>query len=185
MSIGSVECVNTLYILFKYCKIILNKPIELICPIDRHKMNNRSWYSFWHNVDDFDKLRTVFETKFHEYMDGFEKMEKSDHIYNSSMFIMPRELFLKYCKFIFSVLDEYIKLTGYETVEKCIQHVNENKNKYIKTVENNGYDLHYYTVEMQARIIGYIAERAMNAFVMNGEDSLEKNAMIIDWKMLK
>ena len=39
---------------------------------------------------------------------------------------------------------------------------------------------------MQSRIIGYLAERAMNAYMMhNGEESFENKAYIMKWGNVK
>ena len=164
--------------LFKYFGIILNKPIPLNCPDDGHVMNNRTWYGWWHNIEDFDILEQMYHERFPEYIDGFDKMKNNDYLYNSSMFTMTKEMFLEYCDYIFKVLEEYNKYRGMFTSEDYIKHVEANKEKYIKP------HLPYYTVEIQARILGYIAERAMNTFMLQGGDnSIEKKAAIINWVM--
>jgi hypothetical protein len=105
-------------------------------------------------------------------------MKYNDYIYNSSMFTMTKEMFLEYCDYIFKVLEEYNKYRGMFTSDDYIKHVEANKEKYIKP------HLPYYTVEIQARILGYIAERAMNTFMLQGGDnSIEKKAAIINWIM--
>lgn len=162
-------------------KMVISNPLPLKCPLDGKIMNNREWYGWWHNIEDYDILKSVFINKYPEYMDGFNKMENNTEICNSSMFIMPKDTFNEYCEFIFSVLDDYIKETGLYTVDDCIKHVENNEKKYMKTKENCGYDLPYYDVRIQSRIIGYIAERAMNAYILNGNKSLMDNAIKEEW----
>ena len=164
---------------FRIFNIVLNEPFPLKVMGEGNAMNNRDWYAFWHNVEDFDKLESLFSNKYPEYMDGFNKMKKSDFIFPSSMFTMRKEDFKEYCEFIFSVLGEYRKENGLMSTSDCIKHVEENKSKYIKE------HLPYYTVEMQARIIGYIAERALQTYLMNGNNSLYDRSMFLKWNVFK
>ena len=164
-------------------KIILNKPIPLRVhdglPQGGTIMNNRDWYEYWHNIDDFNLLGEIINDKYPEYMDGFDQMSKATYLYPSSMFIMDKDTFYKYCEYIFNVLNEFNKRRGCETSEDYVKYVEEHKDQYIHPY------LNYYTVQMQARIIGYLAERALATFLMHGgEDSLEKNAEIFEWGMV-
>lgn len=165
---------------FKKYRCCLSKPLPLkmskYMARGIEKFDNRIWYGYWHNVEDFDNLEILFKEEYPEYMDGFNKMKNADYIYNSSMFILSKDDFIKYCEFIFPLLQRYRERFGLMTREDCIKHVEDNKDKYIKP------HLKYYTVEMQARIVGYIAERAMNAYFMNGNNSLEKQAKILTWR---
>lgn len=165
---------------FETHSIILNKPVDFKSGMwgnlpKEATSSNRGWYAYWHNEKDFDLLKEIIQDKFPEYMDGWERMENASYCYNSSMFIMKREDFLKYCDFIFTVLDEIRIRRGFWTSDDCRKYVIEHKEEYIHNP--NG----YYDVEMQSRIVGYLAERAMNAYMMHGENSFEKNALIIPW----
>ena len=160
--------------IFKTKKIVLNDPVRLNW--NGKTYNNRTWYEEWHNVKDFDLLKEIMQDLFPEYMDGWEKMENATYCYNSSMFIMKKEDFLKYCDFIFPVLQEIRIRRGFYENDDCRKWVESHKEDYIR-------DRHlYYNVEMQSRIVGYLAERAMNAYMMhNGEESFENKAFIMKW----
>lgn len=160
--------------IFKTKQIILNDPVKL--KWNGKQYNNRTWYEEWHNIKDFDLLKEIIFDKFPEYMDGWKTMEEAPYCYNSSMFIMKKDDFKEYCEFIFPVLEEIRLRRGFYTSDDCRKWVEEHKEDYIR-------DKHlYYNVEMQSRIVGYLAERAMNAYMMSGFDrSFEKNAMIIPW----
>lgn len=161
--------------IFKDKKIILNDPVKL--KWDGKEYDNRTWYEEWHNVKDFDLLKDIIKDLFPEYMDGWEKMEKSHVCYNSSMFIMKKDDFLKYCEFIFPILDEIRVRRGFYNSDDCRKYVEAHKEEYIKPRHL------YYNVEMQARIVGYLAERAMNAYMYhNGQESFENNAFILPWQ---
>lgn len=156
-------------------RIILNSPVKFIEGGLHQKHNNYTWYGFWHNHEDFELLEKVFKEHFKDYMNGFEKMKKAEYLYNSSMFIMRHDDFYKFMDFIFDVLHEYMKAHNFRNHQDCIDWVNANKDKYLKRY------LQYYDVTMQSRIVGYIAERAMNAYIMNGDNSIENNAFIEPW----
>ena len=159
---------------FEFFDIILNKPLELLHPITKKMVDNRTYYSFWHNVEDFDLLEQMVREKYPEYVGGFEKMKASKEIHNSSIFIMGKDLFNEYCSFIFDALDTYNEYHGHHTVDEYRQHVLDNKAKYIKP------GLDYYTVDIQTRIVGYIAERLLNTFLHAGANPLVKRSCTLE-----
>lgn len=164
-------------------KIILNKPITLTVheglPQAGTTMNNKDWYAYWHNVKDLELLGEIINDLYPEYMDGFESMCNATYLYPSSMFIMDKQTFNTYCEYIFSILNEFRLRRGFWDAEDSVKYVEEHKDEYIKP------HLVYYDVKMQSRIIGYLAERALAAFLMHGgENSLEQNAEIFNWGMI-
>lgn len=164
-------------------KIILNNSIPLIVhkglPKAGTHMTNREWYEYWHNIEDFELLGEIIKDKYPEYIDGYEAMANAKYLYPSSMFIMDKKTFLEYCEFIFTILNEFRSRMGFWTTDDCIEYVKNNQDKYIKSY------LTYYTIDMQSRIIGYIAERALATFLMHGgKESLEQNAEIFKWVMV-
>lgn len=166
--------------IFKTKKIILNEAINLVGNpgTGRRIYNNRDWYAEWHNVEDFDLLGEIIKSNYPQYADGFDKMSKVTFLHPSSLFTMPKDLFIEYCEFIFPCLQDIRDEMGFFTTEDCIAHVEKNKDKYIK-------DRHeLYDVRYQSRIIGYLAERALGSFLMSGDNSLEDNAEIFKWSMV-
>jgi len=69
---------------------------------------------------------------------------------------MKREDFKEYIDFIFSILDEYLKIVGTDINKR----IYDNYEKYIKRFYPNN------SVEYQYRIGGYLAERLTNVFLM-------------------
>jgi hypothetical protein len=163
--------------MFSFFDIVLNKPV-IFKDMVHEEHNNYTYYSLWHNHEDFELLEEIINEKYPDYKDGFYKMKNAGYLYNSSMFIMKKETFLDYCNFIFPLLEEFRKRRGFNTTEDAIKWVEERKDLYIKP------DHPYYDIKMQSRIIGYIAERALNAYLMNGDNSLEKRAAVIEWGMV-
>lgn len=148
--------------------MIINEPVMLLR--DRW-YTNRTWYGKWHCLKDYELLREVVLDMHPDYEDGWKRMEKANYCYNSSMFVMRNSDFKEYCNFIFPILEEVRKRRGWNTDEDCTRWVDEHKSDYIKEGQA------YYNVRMQARIVGYLAERAMNTYIMNGgRDSMEAAA---------
>ena len=85
------------------------------------------------------------------------------------MFIMKREDFKEYIDFVFSILDEYLKIVGVD-INKRIEN---NKDKYIKNFYPND------SVEYQYRIGGYIAERLTNLFMMHKFKKIKTYPVIV------
>lgn len=174
--------------IFKTKKIILSTPFILVYQHNSEKVKkgqiatNYEWYKYWHCIDDLDLTGKIIQELYPEYMDGFEKMCNSEYIFNSSMFIMDKETYFKYCEFVFSILNRFNEIRGFKTSEDCIKYVTEHKDQYINK-EDSGHS--YYDVEKQSRIIGYLAERILATFLMHGgENSLEHNAHFLSWGMV-
>lgn len=163
--------------IFRKNSMIISEKFPLFVENKLH--DNRSWYAYWHNVEDFDIFEQMYYERFPEFVKGFEKMKNSEYIYNSSLFIMRKKDFFEYCDYIFDILDEFCDYTGLHNVDDFIKHVSENKEKYLKP------HLPYYTVEMQARVIGYLAERALMTYILSGKKPLEDKALRIPFETLR
>ena len=179
LEFGNMPDINKI---FETNRIILNKPFKLIVASKTkpsYILNNKDWYALWHNIDDFNKMKEVVNEKYPQYMDGWEKMEKAEYLYNSSLFTMNKECFLEYCEFIFDILNTYCDEMGFHSNDDCIKYVEERKDIYIHPERSP------YNVTKQARIVGYLAERVLAAFLMHGGDnSLETHSHIFNWAMV-
>lgn len=158
-------------------KIILNKAFPLI--YNNEEKTNREFYEIWHNVEDFDLMGEIVKTNYPQYADGWEIMSNAKHIYPSSMFIMPTELFKEYITFALDVMNKFNDARNCHTKDEWIDYVKKNENKYIRKEHP------YYDVIMQSRVIGYLVERCLAAFLMSGgENSLEKKSCQFDWQLI-
>lgn len=115
-------------------------------------------YKRFHNVEDFEIAGKIINDKFPEYKKSFEFFSKEKILIPYNMFIMRREDFKEYIKFIFNILDEYLNYIGTTDI---IKRIEDNKDKYIKDYPPNN-DINY-----QYRIGGYLAERLTNVFIFN------------------
>ena len=85
------------------------------------------------------------------------------------MFIMKREDFKEYIDFIFSILDEYLKIVGTDINKR----IYDNFEKYIKNFYPND------SVEYQYRIGGYLGERLTNIFMLGNFKKMKTYDVII------
>lgn len=169
--------------IFSKHKIILNKAIPLRLgnglPEAGKVLNNRDWYGYWHNIEDFKLAEQIINEKYPQYADGFKIMSESKSLNVSNMFTMSKDCFIEFCEFIFDFLMVFRKERNFFTVNDCVKYVENNQDKYIKPY------LDYYTIEKQSRIVGYIAERILSAYLWSGgEKSLMKNSVEFDWGMV-
>lgn len=182
------DSMPTLDNVFEDHSIILNKafPLRMMVGLEGagKLFNNYDWYAYWHNIDDLNTMKEVVLDLYPEYADGWEKMCNATYIYPSSLFIMKWDMFDEYCNFIFKILAEYRKCMGFFTTEDCVKYVEEHADKYI----NKGPGHEYYDIQKQSRIVGYLAERVLAAFLMHdrgdGLGTIEDKALFMNWAVL-
>ena len=162
--------------IFTKHNIILNERFPL--KYNGEPKTNKEFYEIWHNVDDFNLMESIVKELYPEYSDGWDKMANATYIYPSSLFIMKKATFFEYMSFIFDVTEEFCDRRNCHSSEDFIKYVEEHKNDYVREKHT------YYTVQMQARIIGYLIERCLAAFLMSGgTKSLENHAYEMPWKV--
>lgn len=113
-------------------------------------------YAFYHNIEDLYIIGGIIAEKYPEQANMWKNFINGNIFIPYNMFIMKREDFKEYIDFIFSILDEYLKIVGTDINKR----IDDNKDKYLKNFYPNN------TVEYQYRIGGYIAERLTNLFMM-------------------
>ena len=118
------------------------------------KTNVKNQYAKYHNIEDLEIVEDIIKNDFSEYYESLENVLNRDYLYCLNMFIMKKEDFNNYIKFIDSVLQKYIERVGVD-IKKRIE---DNKEKYLKDFSPND------TVDYQYRIGGYLAERLTNVF---------------------
>lgn len=135
--------------IFETHDIITLKPLTLRYQIRKH-------YSLCHNVDDLDIVKSIIYSEYKEYKEDFDAFMNSSIFFPYNMFILKKEYFEKYVKFITGVLKRYVEIVG----DDIVGRIENNKDKYLKKFSPND------TIEYQYRIGGYIAERLTNVFIM-------------------
>ena len=81
---------------------------------------NYSHYAHAHNKFDLDKTRDVIKKSYPEYLDSFDQVMKQTSAHMFNMFVMKKDKFDVYCKWLFSILFELenrIDISSYNTAE--------------------------------------------------------------------
>ena len=133
------------------------------------KTNVKLQYSYCHNIEDLYIVGGIIADKYPQYANIWKNFINGNILIPYNMFIMKREDFKEYIDFIFSILDEYLKIVGTDINKR----IDGNKDKYLKKFYPND------TVEYQYRIGGYIAERITNIFMMHKFKKIKTYPVIV------
>lgn len=64
-----------------------------------------------HEIKDLDIISTIIKLKYPTYSDSVDEYLNSNKHYFWNMFIMKKDLFENYCQWLFSILDDFAKIT--------------------------------------------------------------------------
>ncbi|WP_044736932.1 DUF4422 domain-containing protein [Geobacillus kaustophilus] len=131
---------------------------DVILPTKRNYYIETVWshYENAHHIKDLEETKKIIEEKYPEYLDSFEKVMSGTKLHLYNMFIMKKEDFDRYCKWVFDILFELEK-----------------------RVDISSYD------NYQKRIFGFISERLFNVWVYSRKLRLKKLPVVnieeINW----
>ncbi len=148
--------------LFKNYGAIVAKPLAL-------KYSVKEQYKSAHNVEDLYIIGGIIADKYPEYATMWHNFINGNIFVPYNMFIMKKEDFKEYIKFVFDILDEYVKTVGIDINKR----IYDNIEKYIKRFSPNN------SVEYQYRIGGYLGERLTNLFLMSKFTKMKTYPVII------
>ncbi len=134
--------------LFKEYDIVLASPETYDFSIWEH-------YKKYHNIEDLAIVSGVLAKRYPDYVETWNKFLDMNIFFPCNMFIMKKENFLDYIKFMKDILDGYLDVVGTD----IWQRIGDNKKKYLKDFYPNS------TIEYQYRIGGFLGERLTNAFI--------------------
>lgn len=115
--------------------------------------NMHDQYARCHNLQDLLECEAIIDEMFPEYHCDYTAI---NHLYTNNMFVLGKEDFDAYCKFVFGVLDKFNKNHGFKTTADVEAYVSKNRKFYN---HNRTFDAHY-----QARLQGFLAERIGTIF---------------------
>ena len=148
--------------LFKEYDCISAKPIV-------YKESIKKYYSLYHNIEDLYIIGGIIADKYPEHANMWHNFINGNIFIPYNMFIMKSEDFKEYIKFIFDILDEYVKIVGTDIEKRII----DNQEKYIKySYPNNSRQYQY-------RIGGYTGERLTNLFLLTHFKKIKTYPVII------
>lgn len=76
-----------------------------------------------HNIRDLDMTGVVIKEKYPEYYDVFEKLVNENHTYFGNICIMKKEMFNKYCEWLFDIFFEVHKRIDVESYDSYHKRV--------------------------------------------------------------
>jgi hypothetical protein len=116
-------------------------------------------YRMCHNIKDLEMAGCIIRDIFPDYYDAWNYITGHNMLYYSAGFIFRSEMYDKYCRFLFGVLQEYRELLNFTTIESVRNYVSDN-------IKNGKYgSISDKSVDYQSRLGGYLAERLFTCFV--------------------
>ena len=102
-------CCNEVQILdtLKKFDFIVSKPYYRSSIYDHYKEN--------HKIEDLDLAIEILKKRYPEYSNACDKYINGSDAYFCNMFVFPKDIFFKYCEWIFNILDEFemrVDITG-------------------------------------------------------------------------
>lgn len=119
-------------------------PIPMSC-------NMHQQYAACHNLNDLCKVEKIIDTYYPEYSTDYKNV---DILYPCNMFIMNRDDFNEYHRFVFGVLDKFNEENNLYTDEDVKNYVTNNQPQYGKRID----------VKYQSRLHGFLMERIGTIF---------------------
>lgn len=157
------EYIPDLEEIFKDCDLITTKRVIF-------KNSVIEQYSSCHNLVDIeilDECIKEYDSSYYDYWNIFLEQKK---MFFRNIFIMKKEMFIEYCKFIEGVMKLFLQKTSIKTYEDCIERVLSHKRLYLKREYPNN------TVDYQSRFLAYLIERLTNLFYIKNI----KKAVVLD-----
>lgn len=146
---GFLDDIPNLDEIFSEYDCITTKPIIF-------EKSIKEQYGAGHNIEDLYIIGGIIADKYPEYANMWHTFINGNIFIPYNMFIIKSEDFKEYIKFMFDILDEYVKIVGTDIMKRII----DNTEKYLKTFYPND------TRQYQYRIGGYLGERLTNLFIM-------------------
>lgn len=137
-------------------------------PIIRNISIKKEYYGY-HNIEDLYIVGGIIADKYPQHANAWHNFINGNVFVPYNMFIMKQEDFKEYIKFIFDILDEYLRIVGTDINKR----IYDNYEKYIKDFYPNN------TVDYQYRIGGYIGERLTNVFLMSKFKKIKTYPVIV------
>lgn len=148
--------------LLKDKEMLVAKPLTF-------KRTIKEQYERCHNIEDLYIVSGILAEKYPDYINVWNKFLNGYIMFPYNMFIMKKDEFLEYIKFMRTILDEFVNVIG-KDIDKRIY---SNYEKYIKDFSPND------EVWYQFRIAGYLAERLTNAWILKNHNRIGTCAVTI------
>lgn len=160
-----------------YLDLMLNgaEITEDIVTVNNRIMNHTNYreYDVCHCKAHIDMVWDIVNRYYTDYADGFRSTMNSNKMHHCNMVILPKNVFLEYCEFLFGVLGKFDEQIGVTNDTETSKYVNDNFNLYGNCTIKD--------MSVQVRLQGLLAERLTDAFIREKE----KTYSIHESKMMK
>lgn len=124
-------------------------------------------YSYCHSPFDLPKLKKVLLSLYPEYERSWEAFIENGHLlFNSNGFIMKESDYDRYCGWLFSILGEYKKELGYNTVEELDRDISRQIEEGVRHPLNNR-GTEENAVQYQRQLGGFASERLLTLYILH------------------
>lgn len=119
----------------------------------------RENYAGCHNIKDLDMCISIINEKYPEFSSAAEDVLNGVYLVPCNIFVLTRDMFNRWCEFVFGVLDEYNNRMGFKTDLDVCNHVVNHMDEYVLKggLPNSAT---YY----QTRIHAFLMERISTIF---------------------
>jgi len=138
----------------------------------RSMYNNYVNYDIGHNSADILLCEQIVRIKFPNMHNAFLQMFDMHEYIPYNMFILDKTMFNEYCNFLFGVLFEFARINSLISYEDVINRITKMRDSYV-TYKHDYLTVKLTSVDYQARIFGFLAERISTAFFITHTDKLK------------
>ena len=155
-----VHKVEELDNMFKEHNVLAAAPVYLMQTVAQQ-------YASCHNPEDLPKIKQILLNLYPEYEKSWDSFIEYGHLlFYSNGFLMKEEEYDRYCKWLFSILDEYKKELGCNTVEELDNEITRQM-KEGRRRDINSYGRTENALQYQRQIGGFASERLLTLYLLH------------------
>lgn len=156
----NIHSEETIDELFKEHDVVAAAPIYMSSTVAQQ-------YSYCHSPFDLPKLKKVLLSLYPEYERSWEAFIENGHLlFYSNGFIMTESDYDRYCGWLFSILGEYKKELGYNTVEELDRDISRQIKEGVRRPLNNR-GTEENAVQYQRQLGGFASERLLTLYILH------------------
>ena len=85
---------------------------DFICPRPSRRTSVRRHYAMTHRIEDLDLAVSILKKHFPNYAEAADAYLGGEDNYFFNMFVFPKEIFFRYAEYMFTILEEYVRVKG-------------------------------------------------------------------------
>jgi hypothetical protein len=124
----------------------------------------------------FNSMLDVMVELYPEYKEDKDYVLRQRKFYAYNMFIMNYDKLEKYCKWLYSIIDEYIKRMDFEKYDNIYHYVDTNRSEF--PIVDHHKNPYYASVKQSTRFIGGYVERLFNIYIHHNFKNIKEYDII-------